>query len=309
MDARITKSRLSNMLSYDWLKIIVAIVAAVLGLSVFFTTVAPRPREHQIFTVYAYRELADGEDAMELADTLKQRAVFSYDILNVESESFGTGQYSETAYVARMMAGEGTAMFTTTNSSVVTVDGEERETTVLEEVTSGEDLNLTLDTVQYLTDCENYLIRFFGENWRTGDLNRSEAERCFLNRNEKDRRFRSEEKRAAGIESEYKRLESLREDFALVSDKFADGTLSHAYVRDGGEEYPRAFRLGKLKGLSRLYYYPVENDGKRESKTENICLVLFHRDDDAGKPAFFVENDLRYEAISFLRYLIDRYGD
>ncbi len=36
MDARITKQRLSNMLSYDWLKILAAIAAAALALALFY---------------------------------------------------------------------------------------------------------------------------------------------------------------------------------------------------------------------------------------------------------------------------------
>ena len=54
MDAKITKSRLANLLSYDWLKIIAAILAVVFLLIVFFTTIKTRAREEQIYTVYAY---------------------------------------------------------------------------------------------------------------------------------------------------------------------------------------------------------------------------------------------------------------
>ncbi len=93
MDARITKSRLANLLSYDWLKIIAAILAVVLILIVFFTTIKTRARDEQIFTVYAYSTpdsvsegdadmtLYSGADADAFSDRALANGVFSYDVL------------------------------------------------------------------------------------------------------------------------------------------------------------------------------------------------------------------------------------
>ena len=78
MDARITKSRLANLLSYDWLKIVAAILAAVLVICVFFTTVKTRPGKYHTFTVYGYRELVEGGDAngfLERLQASRRRAV------------------------------------------------------------------------------------------------------------------------------------------------------------------------------------------------------------------------------------------
>ncbi len=307
MDARITKSRLSNLLSYDWLKIIAAIIFAVLGLVVFFTTVGTRVGKHQLFTIYGYREIVAGESASGFADGLLSRGVFSYDILDAELETFGTNEYSETAFAARRSAELGTVMFTTTNLITDETTGE--SSTVLQNLAGGKATEIALDLEQYFIDCEQYLIRFFGENWTENPLNGEEAEKCFLKRNGHDKRFRSDEKKAEGIELEKARLEKLREDFLAVRGFFGDGTLTFSYVKDeSGNDRAAAIALGGLPQIRKLYFYTTEEDGKTVQATANVCLMLFRNDWEAGLPADVIENDLRYEPVSFVRYLVDRFG-
>ena len=57
MDARITKQRLSNLISYDWLKMLVTILVFVLVLVLLFTMTATRPRKDQEFAIYAHTDL------------------------------------------------------------------------------------------------------------------------------------------------------------------------------------------------------------------------------------------------------------
>ena len=305
MDARITKSRLSNLLSYDWLKICATILAAVLCLWVFFTMVKTRPGRYHTYSIYGYRELLDGSAAEEFTARLESDKVFSYDVLKIEQETFGTGQYSETAIATRRSADLGTVMFTTVNPSK-----NKEGITNLQELVGGDNERLGLDTALYLQDCENYLIRFFGEDWRAGELDEARAERCFNIRNDKDKRFRSEEKKRLGVEQEKARLYKLRDDFAFVYDCFESGLLSHAYTTDAnGNERASAVALGKLSNLRNLYYYMEEKeDGTYVQTVQNVCLLLFRNDEDAGVRADLVQNDLRYETISFLRYLVERFG-
>lgn len=305
MDARITKTRLSNLLSYDWIKILVAIAAAVIAICVFFTTVKTRPRGNQVFAVYAYREISGGEDSEFLADRLMKESVFSYDVLDTQFEAFGTGQYSDAAFSARRSAVQGQVMFVSSNLT----SEEEGAPTVLENFTGGDRADYSLDLDRYFLDCENYLIRFFGADWEHGTLIEAEAERCFLARNGKDKRYRSAGKREQGIADEKARLTKLRDDYLFVRACLADGVLSLANVKDEeGRETPRAFALGALKDLRDLVFYTEVKDGKNIPSAENICMILFVNDNDAGKPALQVENDLRYEPLSFLRYLVEKYG-
>ena len=54
MDAKITKLRLSRMLSYDWLKIIGAAAAVIIVWVLIFTMTATRITSAQTFTVHNY---------------------------------------------------------------------------------------------------------------------------------------------------------------------------------------------------------------------------------------------------------------
>ncbi len=311
MDARITKQRLANMLSYDWLKIIAAIAVAVLFICVFFTTVSTRPGTYQVFTVYGYRELFAGEAANGFVEELKEDGVFSYDILKAEQETFGTSQYADAAFTARRSVLEGTVMFTTTNRT----DEDDPSATVIKELLGGENCPMALDLDVYFDDCKNYLIRFFGEDWEKGALDTAEAEACFLKRNGKDRRYRTDEKKAEGILQECERLEQLREDYLFVRKCMEEGTLPYVDVADEKDVvHHKAFALGKLAGL-RSYYYYTETMTDEESNQEttvassaNVCLFFFRNDSDEGKSAENVENDLRYEPISFVRALVERFG-
>ena len=54
MDAKITKIRISRMLSYDWLKIVIASVVAIIVWTLVFTMSATRITPAQQCTVFNY---------------------------------------------------------------------------------------------------------------------------------------------------------------------------------------------------------------------------------------------------------------
>lgn len=321
MDARITKPRLSNLLSYDWLKILVAVAVAIAALCVFFTTVRTRPANEQTFTVYAYSDLSPGTDSTSLQEDLLRKKVFSYEILDTQVEnltnstgSIFSGLYSGATYTTRLVNDARTVMFvygvddTESESydavaSLVGVNGAE----------AGSARHGFLDFEEYLNDCERYLIRFFGENWRTGTLDTAKADECFAARNGKDKRYRTEAKKAAGALEERDRLEKLREDYTVVSDRFADGTLTFATVtvdEERAAEYEIAagtfncgVSLGKLNKISRLYYHSTETESETTTSAAGLSMILFNSSALGDR-----SNDLRYETVSFLRYLVGEYG-
>lgn len=306
MDARITKTRLSNLLSYDWLKIIGAIAAAVLLICVLFTTIATRAGEERLYKIYAYGTVSAGEDEGTVSEILLRNQVFSYDIADVSVEVFGTGQYSEAAYTARRMAGEGTVMFVNNRE---TLSEEEEVTSEFRTLIGSYEDGLALDVAQWLEDCESYLQRFFGEDWRAGTLDEEEAEACFLARNAEDNRYRSEEKRAQGIEDEKARLEKLRTDYIFLLECFENQTFTLIEAENAdGERKSYAIGVGGLPGISDLFYYTYEEEGATVRSAEDLCMLLFRNDYDAGAGAQ-TQRDLRFETVSFLRYLAETYGE
>ena len=155
------------------------------------------------------------------------------------------------------------------------------------------------DTEYFLSLCEEYLISFFGDDWRTSDVLDGDRtpEESFA-RNKKDNRFRSDEAYAQGVELEKARLCKLREDLLAVEAAFEEGLLSHTcYENALGEEECLGIDVGGLGSLHDLVYYM---DGE-ERAADDIRLVLLFNGAHA-------QDDLRFESISFLRYLVENYN-
>ena len=318
MDARITKQRLSNLISYDWIKILCAIVAAVFVLILLFTMSATRPQRAQEFCIYSYTDLSAGEDFSTLADDLETRGAFSYDVLNINAEYF-TGSTGSTAYTVRRSAGMGNVLFVTNNPTYQT---DEDGNTVLDDegdpviaaqsnlysmvsgglVTGdGATAGAAYDPVYYMDACARYLEQFFGGDWRTSDVldGTLTPEACFTARNGSDKRYRTEASRAQGIEEERARILKLREDCLAVEQALERGDISVTTLElDGGAVVNAAFDVGGLNGLRDLVYY---TDGETHT-TQNVNLVLLFN-------GTMAQSDLRFESLSFLSYLIEHYSE
>ncbi len=307
MDAHITRQRLGNQLSYDWLKILVAVAAAVAAVAILFTMIATRPTNAQQYFVYSYGGLHPAQDNNALPDNLKD--AFSYDVLETNVENFDAGAMGNAVFTARRGVLEGSAIFVSDF-----VDGGGEGATPFSELVSmgivhrgqeDERLGLFLDAEKFLSDCESYLARFFGENWREAPvLDEEEVRACFLARNGEDKRFKTEEQKEQGVALERERLTSLREDYLVVDGAMKSGMLSFATYRTdpsseeggAGKEYAVGFSLGKLSRLNRLYYY---YDGEGKQATEKIAVLLFENGEKLA--------DLKYESVTFLRYLLEHY--
>lgn len=299
MDARITKQRLGNLLSYDWLKILAAIAAAVVALCVFFTTVKTRPREGQVYYVYAYTDLNDGADNLYLEDRLFSQSVFSYDILDVTVETFQRTSYGDTVLTARRSAHEGTVMFVT-DIDTYNEDGSVKEVSNFKTFVR-QNIYGFCNVEKYFSDCEAYLMRFYGANWETAELKRDEAEKCFRDRNMSDKRYRSESKLQAGIEEECARIEKLKKDYLTLMGLFENGTYSLSVCEDeSGSEGAYGVNVGGLSGFTGLYYYNDTRGGGTVKTSEAITMLIF---DNQNRGA-----DLKFETVSFLCYLAERYA-
>ena len=297
MDARITKQRLGNLLSYDWLKILLSVVAAVAVLVVFFTMVGTRPSSAQTFTVFCHEDLTAGSDFHTLADTLENEEVFSYDILSVGTESFSKGS-SSTIFSTRRTVGTGNVYFVPDEAQKYN----EEDGKLIEDsnqlvylsggtVYHGEGSQGSYyDTKYFLEECENYIAKFY----KNGELNEPAVRECFLNRNGKDKRFRTKAKKEAGIEQEKARIKKLHDDYEFVMNAFADGTLSHIDERKNaeGETYNFGISLAGLKGLGELVTFNTEGSAP-------VALMILRNN--------YKDNNLRYETVSFLRYLVKEY--
>ena len=303
MDARITKQRLANMLSYDWLKIVGVIALAAVAFCVFFMMIATRPTAGQTFYVYAYDGLTAGGDFSRLESDLDSKNVFAYDILKTGSESFSNGgMYGGTVFSARRSAGEGRVMFVN-DARTKNEDGKE-SSSLLDLIGAGSESEMKdffIDPVTFLSDCEKYLTLFFGEGLVREEPDSDETRAVFFARNGSDKRYRSSAKKEEGVRDEAKRLEKLKEDYLSVKAAVDGGKLAYVtYTGFGEEERTVGFSTNSLH-MSDLVFYTVKNEEDVEVKTNrDIALCIFNNGDREG--------DLKYETVNFLAYLLRTYG-
>lgn len=310
MDAKITKQRLGNFLSYDWLKILIAIALTVFALCVFFTTVSTRPRSDQVYELYATDSLYGGTDIQNFEDRALDE-IFSYEILQVRYEVFGQfDMYGQTAYQARRAAGQGEAIFVSGQDYTVYEDGDPVEKNHLTDFVEGGISNLGeaneichpyLDLPALFSDCESYLARAFGADWESAEAPEEQAVReIFLARNKNDKRFRTASKKKAGEVLEAARLVKLRDDFLTVRGALESGLISYTpYTSPAGNTYTVALNVGGLGRLCDLVYYVEEDADNPVRKSDGMHIVFFYNSHT---------DDLRFENICLLGWMIRTYA-
>lgn len=322
MDARITKQRLGNLLSYDWLKMLVTIAIFVFLVVLLFTMTATRVTNAQTFTVYAYNDVTAGRDFNSLADKLKDEDVLSYDILETTTEKFSAdSQYD--LYSLRRTTGEGTVMFV---SDVRVYETDDDGNPVLDEngdpkietesalyslamgstVDSEDAISGTLyDCKYYIESCAEYLSGFFEGDWETSNtLDEAAVRASFLERNSGDKRYKNDEAREKGIADERQRILDLRDDYLVVLQCFENGTFKYTeYTAKNvdGSSFTSVLgiNLGGLEKIADLAYY---TDGEGNQVVSNLNLVILYNN-------FHEANGLRFEPVTFLRYLYEEYGE
>ena len=157
MDAKITKLRLSRMLSYDWLKIVGTAAAAIVVWVLIFTMTATRITSAQTFTVANYL----GNNTLSSGFTKAFNNAYANSVFTGEIIEFGVvdlttaGDYAGQVLEARVTTEEGDVMFVsqqpnpdtaytvqTTNENGETVDETKYGHTYLESFLAGYRWNL-----------------------------------------------------------------------------------------------------------------------------------------------------------------------
>ena len=328
MDARITKQRLGNLLSYDWLKMLVTIAIFVFLVVLLFTMTATRVTNAQTFTVYAYNGLSAGKRFNTLAGTLKDDHILSYDTLETEAELF-TDESRYDMLSLRRSTGAGDVMFisdvwtykTDDDGNLLDEDGKivdstedaaVETTSALYSIAMGaaassleEGYGSVYDTRFFMQACGEYLVSFFGEDLENNNTPDEAAVRAsFLERNSGDKRYKNDDAREKGIADERQRILDLRDDYLVVLQCFENGTFKYTeYTAKNvdGSSFTSVLgiNLGGLEKIADLAYY---TDGEGNQVVSNLNLVILYNN-------FHEANGLRFEPVTFLRYLYEEYGE
>lgn len=331
MDAKITKKRLGLLLSYDWIKIAAICAAAVMLWLVLLTSLATRATKGQCFDIYTYIGVRLSTNELGSLDTLQEKNALSNDVLDLTSYTLTEDGYEDMILSVRFQTGEGDIMLIADTADTVDGSGNVTRYGGLRDYLSGymscsaclntdltgyEDQNGYVYT-NYFADCEEYLNGFFftdGQpDYENGTLDKEIAEARFRERIKKDKRYKKEAQKAAAVQGEFERLENLRSSYVRLKG-WVTGDDENAPIRvrtcnapadvdgDGiisaGEGTPVqfAFDLSNLENITKL----AGNTANADNMAQDLCMVIV----ETGSTG---ETDMRFEQITFLTYLADKY--
>lgn len=296
MDARITGSRLSNLLAYDWLKIIITIVVAVFFGVVVLSMIGTRATYAQQIHLMFYKDLyVSGE----FSDTLENESndVFSYEVFSADYFTMSSDStYSDMALSARYAAGQRSMMFSST-----LIDSDSDQPYIDEVVSSCYPILENLD--DYLSAAEEYADSFYGGDYINGTLDEEYLSEQFKARVKGDKRYKTEQTLLAGVEDEKERIASLRSSIITISTALEEGVIEKYYVsvEDGAEGLPYAYKLGTKKMTSLvdlIYTYEADSEVKT---SDGICVCVYTPVNESC--AY-----MRYESLNYIAYLINTYA-
>ena len=318
MDNKVTKSRLSNFLSYEWIVMIILVVAVIFAWEFIYTVSGVRLSVGQQFKYYYDQNISTtGMD--DFYNLIVEKNTFSYDVLEFNRE----GLTAENNVLSiRLSIQEGDAIFT---DNVRREDSEEDTVGYSRAEEVADAFNMyTLDAL--LSDAETYLSQFLVDGQteiKKENLDKTKIESYFLARMKKDNRFRKEDQKKQGVLYETARLEKLCDevaDFKTVLN-YGDDAIFYRYTKYT-QSKNRATKEDSKKDYEFLYNREIENGRENAryginvgalpvgDKTQPSKFVKVAGAADASNVVLMVFNfrneqpDLQFETISFINTLV-----
>ena len=336
MDAKITKKRLGQMLSYDWLKIIGFVVGAIIIWSLIFTMTATRITPAQQFTVMNYKGSTLTAAFNQRYYGLGRQGVFSHEVIELTTVDSTTGgdEMVNTMLDTRLQTDEGDVLFAAhakNPDASYTVEGSEEKQyyTYLETFLRGYyiyalSLEDTLDSEGnvaqkgLITRMTEYVNGYYGGDYQTGELDKTKVEKDFKKRIKKndDKRFQSDEEIKKGVKKEYERIEKYRDGLIKFLGYKEEGYIAYqknlvqiteTYTREITtlNMCPNESTMGKLK--EEIYYKDKRNanDPNDPEKMTDVDTALNMNLVFLSTPN--MEKQFQYETILYVNALVERY--
>ncbi len=268
MDSRITKKRLSDYLSYQWIFLIVMCVVAIIVWELAYTIGAVRLTTGQHFKFY-YDKTVWAGSTNEMFSLFKEENTFSYDVLSLDSEAI---LEENDILSTRLYVQEGDMLITSSKEvddeafekgkrniaksridymSIYSFEELSKDAKVylygfLKDSFKDDDIsNLTGANKEETTNLQKNakaektklaLATLVGENYSVSDiLNNKAIEKNFRSRMKKDNRFRTDDEIAKGIKKEINRIEKLVKEVIdfdkLLALSATDSDLFYTYIK------------------------------------------------------------------------------
>lgn len=302
MDARITKKRIGQMLSYDWIKIIAFIVAGIFVWTLIFTTAATRLNLAQTFSVYAYIGTSPSTKFSSRVTSVNKTtglaSLFSYDVIETSVLDLASaGDQAYTLLQARQAIQEGNVAFVSMaemeGEKATDAEGNEYTPTYLQDLLTQMyssvfvlESSETLSKTSFFTQTEEYLSKYFENIENSETIKEDKIETDFRARikKQKDKRYKKEAQIKQGIEDEVARIQGYRDNYFAVKGYLEEGIISlqesTVYMKVGNvtTAFTGYFSINlcpdeqKMPGLKDLISYK-DADGNYTAKDMQLVLL------------------------------------
>lgn len=329
MDAKISKERLSRLLSYDWLKIVAFVVLGVLLWSLIFTVSATKITPSQQFTAINY--FGNNQISANFGGTLSnafQEDVFSYEVIELTTVDALAGKEQGNALIdARLSTAEGDVIFVPdipnpSSKREVTVDGETQSyyDSYLQTILTAQGRHLAkLDPTAedgFFKRMETFVNRYYTNgDYANGVLDEQLVEQDFRARIKKnrDKRFKKETQIQEGVLGEIDRIRkyavALVEFYGYLNEGLVTFTHATAKNHETGTVYydgvyfinlcPNVNTMGNLKNIV-SYEKTITNEESGESQildvAENMNVAFCDFEE--------VKDGFVFESLLYVNYLI-----
>lgn len=322
MDAKITKTRLGRMLSYDWIKIVLFSVVAIVVWTLVFTTTATRITPAQQFTVFNYAgNVSFSNKFYESYGNVLKNGVFSYEVIEANYNDLSVHtEYLNTVMEARLATNEGDVLYVSLEDDPDSAYEDGEETKYLSYYQTF--LNRWYYNVKrldgengYFAELEAYLNGFYTNGYEDADsLNEQLVENTFRARvkENKDKRFKKKSEIEKGVQDEIERIEKYRDalvDFYSYIDagyvSYTDGKVSSGvegeYIIDGKYAInicPDPETMGGVRDYISYRASYVDESGNTQYKltADNMQIVFLNLLPD-GQKIFMGENLLYVNSV------------
>ena len=304
MDNKITKKRLAEMLSYDWIKVILFCILFVILFEVILGAFSVKITPGQRFEIILYNNInSSGSD--KTRNLLAKEEALSFDVLSFQITSLDTVYYSQT-----LRAREETAQ-----CDILIIDN--AETVITNNENSYADSNMKniidgysiYDYQSLINDAKSYLSSFLKEG-KTFDeaknslnfeefFDKEKIASNFEKRMKSDNRFRTKEAKEQGISLEEKRIEKLFKEtvsFEKLFNEFKDTELFTKYTK-----YERAYNMAVVNQseADQIYNKPIY-----DKQVEEVGALYYGLNFDFLTKNEYLNKDKELIS-SYFKYLID----
>lgn len=324
MDTKVTKKRLSEMMQYDWLKILGVIIVCIIVWEFLFTFGGVKLNPGQKFTVFYYPTI-NTSGALECS-TFMNDVAFSYDVYEKDLETIHKDYFSDIMQ-ARSSLHIGDIMIAE-NYDIESNEAQHKG-----------DKRYNQNVMYWLTDIYNFYsfedlakdARDYVDSFKANGVFSDELiESYFRKRMKNDNRFRGEKNIQKGLVLEKERILFLDEQVSAFEWLIQTHSQSGLFAKYTKYQYASVYGdKNNLDEYLELYQNETEksyglnaefldlNRRENQKSISNMFALIGNTDEELLSKDVVVmvfdykksQPDLQYETIVFINSLVETYSD